>query len=465
MNKFTGSISTRGAACLILLLGAGGLYFVFFPVNQSLDTQMLMARTVFFLMAGGVGALGLYYLLESFVSYTVDGTGVTRQGWNGTKEMRWSDVARIDVSGQRDSTLTLSDNGGRKLEIQRSVMSAATVAELNTLMEPYLAPVRELQMREVGGIDNVYRPTRVLGWIGAGLTLMMGLMTAFFATIPQRAGEEGAFIVMMVMMGGFVLLGLGLAAYGFTHSLTITQSSLTESSLFRTREIPFHHVTAVGSRMVATKNGSFELTCVEGDGQKINLTSQMKDYSLLVEYIRNHVNTEARATGEVQAQERTEKQKRQQRKALPVVAGIYLLVCSGIGGWVIQRANTKLANYRLMETQGQRGEGQITGWYMEGSKTTSYVLKFAFDDASGHHLQGASPVARELYQTARVGAPVQVVYVPNTSNFMLIQSIGKSNAEAELRRGYMLIGGGVLMVILLLATSLKRKKPATTTTD
>ncbi len=448
----------------MLLMSVGVLYFGLFPANHSLEMSLLIGRAIFLLMGGGVGAFCLYGLLESFVSYTVDGTGVTRQGWNGTQEMRWSDVARFDVSGQRDSTLTLRDNSGRKLEIERGLMSAATVAELNTLMEPYLAPLRERQIREVGAIDNVYRPKRVVGWIGVGFTLMLGLGTAFFASMPQRAGEEGAFIAMMVIMGSFVLMTLGMAAYGFTHSLTITASGLTESSLFRTREIPFHHVTAVGSRMVATKNGSFELTCVEGDGQKINLTSQMKDYSILVEYIRNHVNTEARATGEVHSKEMTEKQQRQQRKALPVIAGIYLLMFGGLGGWMIQRASTKLANYRLVETQGQRAQGQITGWYTEGSKTTSYVIKFAFDDASGHHLQGASPVARNFYQTARVGAPVQVVYVPNTSNFMLAQSIGKSKAEADIRMGYIQIGAGVLVVILLFATYLTRKKSATTTT-
>lgn len=141
MQKFTGSIDIPSATWLMLLINLILRFIVPFLVTPNQEMSTRIACILFFLIAGGMGAGCLYRLLESLASYTVDEAGITRHAWNGRQEMRWSDVARVDVSGQSDSTLTLSDSGGRKLEIQRGFMSDTTVAELNSLIEPYLHSV------------------------------------------------------------------------------------------------------------------------------------------------------------------------------------------------------------------------------------------------------------------------------------------------------------------------------------
>ncbi len=291
MNQFTGSMFSRCVGCLMLILGTPLICFALLPVTHNNDIMIVIGRILFVSIGGVADALGLYFLLESFASYTVDGTGITRQGWNGRQEMRWSDMARVDGSEKPDSSLTLSDSDGRELTIQRNMMGSARIAELNTLLAPYLPPIRERQIREWSPDQFVDRSQRSAGWAGAGFALVMGVMMVSCAFVPH-AGQEDGFLFMMGMMGCFLLVFLGMVAYGFTYGLTMTPSALKESYLFFTREIPFDHVTSVESRTVVVKASSYQETRVAGNGQEIRFTSDVKDYPLVIEYIRRKINTE-----------------------------------------------------------------------------------------------------------------------------------------------------------------------------
>ena len=211
--------------------------------------------------------------------------------------------------------------------------------------------------------------------------------------------------------------------------------------------------------MVSTKNGTFELTTIEGDGQKIGLTSQMKDYPVLMEYIRRLVNEQARETGQEKAQEITAKEQRQQRILLPIVAVIYGLMFIGFGIWFLQTGNSKLGNYRLLEARGVTTPGHVVGTDMRGSKSTTYYIDYAFQDASGVNHKGESPVNYSDYQNARRGQPVTVKYLPDQTNTcMIVQSIGKSKATNDIRLGYLNITLGVVTPLLLVFGSLNKKK-------
>lgn len=409
-----------------------------------------------------MGLFVLTGLLESFVTYIIDESGVVRQGWNGRKEMRWADVVQVNMSGQKDATIKLRDALGTELTIHRLFISKDGNNQMNSLLGPYLAPILERQTRDFGSLDTVYTHKRALGWLGAFMAVLIGCMIALFFLTPHQTSDDAIAWILIPLMLLMFLVPLALMLYGFSYRLTITSIGLVESSVFKKKEIPFHHVTSVGSRMVATKNSSFELTTIEDDNQKININSNMKDYSILLEYIKKRVSEGAKETGEVKAEEVTEKQKQQQRKMLPIVAGIYALLFIGIGVWMLKEGNTKLEHYRLLEVQGVQTRGEVTGRDMRGSKSTTYYIDYQFKDANGVTQRGESPVQYDDYANARIGQPAQVIYVPGRNDVgMLSNSIGKSKAENNVRMGYFNIALGFVAPGLILFSMLRNNKKST----
>jgi hypothetical protein len=422
---------------------------------------VLTARVLVFLMGGSVGLFGLYGLLEAFVVYEVAADSITRRAWNGQRMMRWSEVARVDVSGQRDSELVLSDGLGQKPSLQRGLMSQKHVMAFNTLLEPYLAPVRERQLRDVGSLNSVYYPKRGTTWAGVTMLVIVGfIMLFFFSMMPVPSDEWWVVAILMgfIVVGGLFFLWLTISAY--TTALTVTNYDLKESSAFKTRQISFQRVTSLMSRTVTVKNGSFELTTIEGAGQKISITSQMKDYALQVTYIRQHVDSKAQSRGEVKAQEMNTKEQKQQRVFLPIFALINFVLLGGFGINEIKDGNTRLADYRLLQTQGQQAQGRILSTNTKGSKSVTYLIKYAFEDTEGRTLVRSSPVSHDDYSTARISAPVQVTYIPGSDHIsMIAQSIGKRKAEGDVRTGYFFIGFACLLTPLIALTPyMKRKK-------
>ena len=452
---------------MLLFLGGGSLWLAC-NVPPSRSGQDQVGVSAFFGLLGvGVIAFFGYVILECLTTYQLDADGITRRSWKGMQAMRWSDVTRFEAGGGANSELVLTDFQSNKLSIQRGLMGGTSLAELNQQLDSYLAPIRERQLRDMGGINNVYHPKRGAAWAGVIMTLVVGAMLAFCLAQPVPSDQQWAFVGVMLIFGSIELLFLYLTVLSFTHSLIFTEDGITDTSVFKTRHIPFHHVTSVMSRTVSTKNGSCDLTTIEGDGQKIVLTSQAKDYELLVDYIRRHVDMAAARQGEVQAQEIQRKTEKQQRVLLPIFAAIYMLFLCGLGWSSLREGNTRMIHYHLMDAQGQTAKGRIIGRDMQsGSKHTTYLLQYAFEDASGQHIESASPVSWDDYERARVGMSAQVIYVPERKDVCrLAQSIGRNQAEGKVRSGYTLLVLGTLLPILIAITPFlkgKRKKEAAT---
>ncbi len=460
MQTFRGKVSNLISAIFMLCLMGGGSLWLAWDVDSRVSSRHGGVSAFFGLLGLGIIALFSYIILECLTAYRVDADGITRRGWNGEQQMRWSDVTHFAAGGGADSALMLTDYQNNKLSIQRGMMGGAKLAELNQLLDTHLAPIRERQLSEMGGINNVYHPKRSAAWAGVIMTTLVGAMLAFIAAQPVPSNQQGAFIAVIIIFGGIELLFVYLTILGFTHSLMFTADGITDSSVFRARHIPFRSVSSVMSRRVSTKNGSYDLTTVEGEGQKIMLTSHANDYELLIDYIRSHVDAGAKQQGEAKSEEIQRKNDKQAKILLPILAVVYMLFLGGIGVWSLREGNERMEHYRLMDTQGKTAAGRITGKDTQnGGKHTTYLLQYAFDDANGQHIQAASPVSWEDYAGTRVGASARVIYVPGRKNVSrLEQSIGRKQAEGKVRSGYMLLVLGTVFPILLAITPFTRKR-------
>ncbi len=411
-------------------------------------------------MGGFVGFLCVYGLLESFTVYEVDAQGVTRRGWNGARTLFWPEIARFEANGQDDSELTFVDAAGSKISIQRGLLGAKQVGELNVLLEPHLAVLRERQKRDIGVLDNVYRPKKDMAWAGVFMSLIVGLMLLFIAMQPLKASDYWAAALVYLFLGSMELLFLYATVHAYTDTLTVTAFGLVEKDLFKTREIRFGEVTSLMSRTVQSKSDSWEVTTIQGNGVKIALTAKMKDYDLLLDYIRAHSDTAAKQEGVAQAKELKRKNDKQTRVLLPILAGIYMVFLCGVGLKILRDGNEHMEHYRLMDAQGRTTTGQITGKSIEsGSKHTTYLLRYAFNDSNGQRIESLSPVSREDYAQTQAGTSAQVIYVPGRRDVSrLEQSVGRKKAEADVRSGYLFIIMGVVFPLLLTLTVLRKRK-------
>ncbi len=294
MQKFTGDWGSRGMFLFWTMICAFGLIFFGTTPPNHKDATYYAFVGVMLLLAGGQGALALWGLVELFTTYGIDADSITRKGWNGAKRMAWSDVTHFEGEGGESSQLTLTDYQGNKLRIQRGLIEKTSLYELNRLLNKHLAPVCERQLSEIGGINNIYHPKRGLTGAGIIMVTVVGGMLIFVCMQPVRPGEQAAFVLVVLFMGSMLLLFVYGLILALTQYLMFTPDGITEGSVFRTRHIPFHAITSVTSQTVHTQHTHYDQTTIEGDGQKIKLTSHAKDYEQLTAFIRRNVDTAAK---------------------------------------------------------------------------------------------------------------------------------------------------------------------------
>ncbi len=459
MKTFSGSLSSRLMLVFWCAMGLAAVYFMVAPVNRAFDSSFMLLRGMFALLFGGIELMAVYGLLESFTVYRTDVDGISRRAWNGTKRLEWRNLTRYSADGQRDGAIKLTDHQGRRLTVTFILLGKAATSELREIIEAHLTTQYEKQLDEVGAFQKTWYPSRSAGFAGILLLFMIGGMALFLSIQPVPDDQRIAFWIVMLMVAGMGALFLWATIYAISRTLTISSDGLTDRTVFRTRQIPFSRVTSVMSRTVHTKSGTTEFTTIKGDGQKIILQLTMTDYPLLLAFIHKNVAPTAGERGQIAAIELKSKQEKQARIFLPIIASIYFLFLGGMGSKSVRDANEHLAHYHLMDTQGRTMTGQITGRETKGSKTTRYLLDFAFD-AGGTRVDSASPVPYENYSYTRIGSAASIIYVPSQPNICrLTNSIGREGAEAEVRRGYYyLIVAFVVTPVLGLTPFFKRKK-------
>ena len=292
-RKFRGGVGAFiGLLLMFLMFGVGMLLAAFYLPEPHESAQTLAMRFLFGLTGLGCSWYYGWGLLEWFTVYEVDADGITRRAWNGRRYMRWADVVQYKASGHKDGTVTLRDDQNNELSVCFSLLSARYNRELREFLAPYLAPARERQMRDISGLDTVYRPNRGQLVLAGALVLALGAfffiggLTMLTGRSPDREGAAVAVTAGLLLL----LPGARVTIWALTRTMTVTPDGLTESSRFGSKTVLFHQVTALTTREAANKGDRWEATLVEdGGGRKILLNSKMMDYPLLVEYIRARV--------------------------------------------------------------------------------------------------------------------------------------------------------------------------------
>jgi hypothetical protein len=125
MRTFTGSWGYRLMLVFWLAMACAILYFGVVILLRTRETAIVAGSALFFLLGGGFGMISVIGLLESFAKYRVDADSVTRIAWNGTRQMHWNEISRLQANGQRDGSMTLVDQMDRKLAIEFSLLGKA----------------------------------------------------------------------------------------------------------------------------------------------------------------------------------------------------------------------------------------------------------------------------------------------------------------------------------------------------
>lgn len=148
MRKFSGSPGNKFVFCFKGVFLAGSLSLILKQLDSVPSGLTIAWKMMGLLFGAGIFAAG-YGLLEAFTSYRVDANGVTRRAWNGTRELQWRNLVRFKSVGREKSGMALTDSIGHTLTIEFSLLSKQDQAELRSLLEPYLAPLREQEASEI----------------------------------------------------------------------------------------------------------------------------------------------------------------------------------------------------------------------------------------------------------------------------------------------------------------------------
>lgn len=460
MVKFRGywlnALSLLFCALMGGLILAGG----FVGMEQRSAVAAWALRLFFGL--GGAGMLWHfgYGLLECFTVYALDENGITRYAWNGTRALQWSDLARYEASGHVQGTVTLLDHQNRALLIYFSLLSARRNAELRALLAPHLAPLAERQLRDIGSLNTVYRPFRNLRILCGVICIAL---SGLFVVMPltDHAAFDPLWLLVPFFVGflGMLALGVWFLLHGLTYALTITPQGITESNCFRTTRLPFEQVTSLWVSEPTHDSKQGAVTTLEGNGVSIRLSSSMKDYSLLVHYIRARVSAAAIQRGDAIAQASQAKVVRQSRVLLPILLTVVPTVCMGFGLNMVVRSAQSLSRYRLLDTQGITATGQVLESEATGDKNKPYVIRYTFASANGRRMESVDPVFHADYQRLCKGDAVHVRYVPGQPAISAIaQSVGRRYAVGDIFMGSIFVAcaAGIPLVVFWEARSKRR---------
>ncbi len=316
-------------------------------------------------------------------------------------------------------------------------MSARRNAELRALLAPHLAPLAERQLRDIGSLNTVYRPLRNLRILcGVMCIALSGLFVVMPLADPAAFDPLWLLVPFFVGFLGMLALGVWFLLRGLTYALTITPQDITESNCFRARCLPFPQVTSLWVSEPSHDSKQGAVTSLEGNGVHIRLSSSMKDYPLLIHYIRARVSAASIQRGDAIAQANQAKAARQSRVLLPILLTVVPTVCAGFGLNMVVHSAQSLSRYRLLDAQGIATTGQVLESEATGDKNKPYVIRYTFASASGRRMESVDPVFHADYQRLHKGDAVHVRYAPDQPDISAIaQSVGRRYAAGDIFMG------------------------------
>ncbi len=160
-----------------------------------------------------------------------------------------------------------------------------------------LKQFRDSQLTELHWRERCLQPVRALtgpAFLVALVPIGLGIAVLLDPTMITRSTSERIGTALACICGG--LLCILYCVQADTSTLTIGTDSISSSSLFRDRTIPYAHVDEVFSRTIENNGSSTDVTTISGAGDKISFTDDMPDYELARDYITSRANSTALAT-------------------------------------------------------------------------------------------------------------------------------------------------------------------------
>ena len=468
MTPYVSSGRTRFNFVVMMLVYGGAAAFVvtMLSIQSSTfrsPTEQWAVAVPLALFFGGFGVYGLWNLLEALAIYTLDADWIVKRRWNGaTQRLAWSDLTGSET--RRGGGVTLIGSGGERMEIPLNFRYRNTAQEnLGTALQPHLEALQEKQAAQP-------TPQREFRF-GKSVATTAGLFMALVALVigiciplaPYSSPPPPAFQIGMLIFGvGSAFFFLWIALQQSTRVLTLTDTHLIDRNLFRRREVAFAEVQSVFSKVMPTNSGSIEFTTVQGAHGKIVINSQLPNYEALVKAL--HARVDVRETPQTKA-EKTEQaiaqdarsQRRQTVVGMFIIGCVFALALAGLALNGIHDAQGSLDRNAQMDARGQQVMGLVTGRERHGSKSTTYYLDYMFR-AQGQPYTSMSPITYSDYQDVRIGAPVQVTYMPENPHVCrAAPSISREQAHSRINAGYVMIAIGCGLPFLLVFLALSNK--------
>jgi hypothetical protein len=95
----------------------------------------------------------------------------------------------------------------------------------------------------------------------------------------------------------------------------------------------------------------------------------------------------------------------------------------GLGRWEHARLN-------LLRVEGQVAQGIVRDKDVYVGRSASYTVRTAFE-LDGHRYEGSHSVTRERYESATIGAPVEITYRPSDPDHHVLDRVDAARVERQ----------------------------------
>jgi hypothetical protein len=308
MERFEGRQDLAFVAGLTGALLLAGIVFVISLAWPQLHTFTMTQAVAGLFGMGGFGAAAVFLLWvarEMSASYAVDDRAIMRHTWGRTVVLPWCDLESCEEQGPIElktnanafGRLVLRSGDGGRLTIRSHFLAEGV--RLRARLEPQLAPLRDLDLRDIAKHGRSFRPTRTVGILVLTCMFPMFLIAGLTGVdLSGSGGFEGDRALWYIGLIGIAASPL-LAILGVeltSRKLTISPEGVALRSLFLNRSIRFANIESIDVKAIQSADEpGIERAKIHGtEGQSITLDSSMPGYRPVIELARSHAAAKIR---------------------------------------------------------------------------------------------------------------------------------------------------------------------------
>ena len=424
--------------------------------KQGYDFVLALLAVIGLIFLPGF-ALFITCFRETFAEYEVDENGVIKRLFAVRKRILWREVSYIGLNGAQNyarRTIRIEDILRNALVLYPSLI--VNGSELSSKIEPFCEPHIEERYKDFTMNEPSCKMNSAVAYLMFYFGLIFFVIVAIFISlVNQQTPAEQALqpipnlYTILLILSTFGSMGMGCFLYGLkllTNRITLTPTSIIETHLFKTVEIPFSELqTFYSVKMTHQGGSSLQYSLRASQNRGILITPSFTDHKVLIAILKEQTKDLTLISGEAFAERDKRIETRRIIGFISLLFAILMSCCVGTGIWKISASQKRLHQYDILEREGRKEQGIVKSKIVKESRRHDYFIAYHFE-TGGKLYEASSPVTRKIYDSLKSRDSVSLIYQPNhPATSRLSVSIGKRLIQSDVFEGWVLLATALIL--------------------